>query len=49
MAEAVVYTISDCPYCKAAKDDLRRRNVFYQEIDVAGGPPGAAGDDHPQR
>ncbi|MDP2937313.1 MAG: glutaredoxin family protein [Dehalococcoidia bacterium] len=36
MSETVIYTIADCPYCKAAKDDLRSRAVPYREIDVAG-------------
>lgn len=36
MAETVIYTIPDCPYCKAARDDLRRRAVPYREVDVAG-------------
>ena len=36
MAETVIYTIPGCPYCAAAKDDLRQRGVPYREIDVAG-------------
>ncbi len=36
MPEALIYTIPGCPYCKAAKDDLRSRAVPYREIDVAG-------------
>lgn len=35
MAETVIYTIPGCPYCRAAKDDLRRRGVAYREVDVA--------------
>ena len=38
MADAVIYTIPDCPYCKAAKDDLRQRGVPYREIDVSSDP-----------
>lgn len=36
MAEGVIYTIPGCPYCQAAKDDLRRRGIPCREIDVAG-------------
>lgn len=36
MPEALIYTIPGCPYCQAAKDDLRSRAVPYREIDVAG-------------
>lgn len=40
MPEAVIYTIPDCPYCAAAKKDLKDRGVAYQEVDVASDPAG---------
>jgi glutaredoxin len=36
MSETIIYTIPGCPYCQAAKDDLRQRGVTYREINVAG-------------
>lgn len=32
--EVTIYTRPDCPYCKLAKADLRRRGVPYAERDV---------------
>ncbi len=29
-----IYTKPGCPYCAAAKEDLQRRGVAYDEIDV---------------
>lgn len=36
MDETIIYTIPGCPYCKAAMDDMRQRDVAFREIDVAG-------------
>jgi glutaredoxin 3 len=36
-----IYTKPGCPYCAAAKEDLRARSVAYDEIDVFTSP-GAA-------
>ena len=32
--EVVIYTRSDCPFCKKAKEDLKKRGISYTEIDV---------------
>jgi glutaredoxin 3 len=32
----VVYTKSSCPYCRAAKDLLRRKGAPFEEISVDG-------------
>ncbi len=41
MAKVRIYTKVGCPHCAAAKDDLKRRGVAYEEIDVHT-VPGAA-------
>lgn len=33
--KVTVYTTSSCPYCHAAKDLLKRRNIAFAEIDVS--------------
>ena len=33
-AEVLVYTTRTCPYCRAAKDFLKQKNVTFREIDV---------------
>jgi glutaredoxin 3 len=33
-ADVVLYTTNYCPYCRAAKDFLRSKNVAFKEIDV---------------
>ncbi len=33
-----IYTKPGCPYCAAAKEDLLRRGVEYEEIDVYATP-----------
>ena len=33
-----IYTKPGCPYCAAAKEDLLRRGVDYEEIDVYATP-----------
>jgi len=35
MACIKIYTTSNCPYCTRAKSLLDRKNIIYQEIDVA--------------
>jgi glutaredoxin 3 len=34
MDGVTIYTKQGCPYCAAAKDDLRQRGVAFQEHDV---------------
>ena len=34
MAQVVIYTTGYCPYCTAAKELLRGKNVDFEEIDV---------------
>jgi glutaredoxin 3 len=36
MAPITIYTKPGCPYCQAAKDDMRARNVEYKEVSVPG-------------
>lgn len=30
-----IYTTDDCPYCVAAKNLLKRKNLAFEEIDVS--------------
>lgn len=32
--EIIVYTTKECPYCSAAKELLRSKNLAFKEIDV---------------
>jgi glutaredoxin len=34
MNEVTIYTKPGCPYCKAAKEDLRRRAISFTEHNV---------------
>ena len=34
MVKVIVYTAHYCPYCKAAKEFLKSKNVEFEEIDV---------------
>ena len=34
MSDVSIYTKPGCPYCAAAKDDLRQRGVAYTEHNV---------------
>ncbi len=36
--KVIIYIISNCPFCKAAKEDLQKRGIEYQEIDVTQNP-----------
>jgi glutaredoxin 3 len=38
----VIYTKSSCPYCRAAKDLLRRKGAPFEEIGVDGDRAGQA-------
>ena len=38
MPPVTIYTTSTCPYCHAAKDLLRKKNVAFTEVDVTGKP-----------
>ena len=42
MPPIVVYTKSSCPYCRAAKDLLRRKGAPFEEIVVDGDRAGRA-------
>ena len=39
MPPVTIYTKDWCPYCSAAKDLLRRKNVAYDEIEITGRAP----------
>ena len=32
--KVTIYTKTGCPYCVAAKEDLKKRNVRFEEINV---------------
>lgn len=32
----IVYTTPGCPYCAAAKEDLEKRGVSYEEVSTEG-------------
>ncbi len=34
--EITIYTTSTCPYCRAAKDLLKKKNLAFNEISVDG-------------
>lgn len=34
MPETTIYTKPGCPYCAAAMDDFRQRNIPFRQIDV---------------
>ena len=34
MAETIIYTKPGCPYCAAALQDFRERNVLFRQVDV---------------
>ena len=36
MRHVKIYVIPSCPYCVRAKDILKKHNVAFEEIDVAG-------------
>ncbi|MGH6857058.1 MAG: glutaredoxin 3 [Methylocella sp.] len=38
MAQITVYTTAACPYCRRAKDLLRKKNLAFTEIAVDGDP-----------
>ena len=38
MPAVTMYTTSWCPYCRAAKDLLRKKGVAFEEIDVEATP-----------
>jgi glutaredoxin 3 len=40
MPEITIYTTATCPYCRRAKDLLRRKNLEFTEISVDGDPQG---------
>ncbi len=38
--EITIYTTSTCPYCRAAKDLLKKKQLPFTEISVDGDPEG---------
>lgn len=42
MRSVTLYTTEFCPYCKSAKTLLDRRQIAYQEINLARDPDGRA-------
>lgn len=38
MADVVIYTTKMCPYCVAAKELFRNKEIAYQEIDLTDDP-----------
>ncbi len=34
--EITIYTTQTCPYCRSAKDLLKKKNLAYEEISVDG-------------
>ena len=36
--KVIIYTMPGCPFCKAAKEDLQKRGLKYQDIDVTQNP-----------
>jgi len=39
--KVVIYTIPDCPFCAAAKQDLKEKGMAYEEISTEGNPEAA--------
>ena len=37
MADVKIFTKPGCPYCAAAKEDLSKRKVDFEEFDVTAG------------
>ena len=37
MADVKIFTKPGCPYCAAAREDLSKRNVDFEEFDVTAG------------
>ena len=42
MKPITVYTTDHCPYCSSAKSLLAKRNIEYEEINLARDPDGRA-------
>ncbi len=38
MNKAIIYTKTGCPYCAAAKEDLEKRGIPYEEINITEHP-----------
>jgi len=41
MADVVIFTKPGCPYCAAAKEDLNKRKIAFDEFDVTANPQNA--------
>lgn len=37
MADVKIFTKPGCPYCAAAREDLKKRGVDFEEFDVTAG------------
>ena len=40
--KVIIYTSPGCPYCAAAKEELARRGITYQEISTHNNPKAQA-------
>jgi len=40
--KVIIYTKPGCPYCAAARDDLEKRGVPYEEISIKDNPKAVA-------
>jgi len=34
MNKVLIYTIKNCPYCEAAKELLKQKNIQFEQIDL---------------
>lgn len=34
MSEIVIYTVTNCPYCKQAKEDYQEQGIDFEEINL---------------
>jgi len=36
--KVIIYVKPGCPFCKAAKEHMRKGGIDYEEIDISGNP-----------
>lgn len=36
--KVIIYSKPDCPFCKVAKEDLKKRGVEFKEINISENP-----------
>jgi glutaredoxin 3 len=41
MDKVIVYTTSNCPWCRRVKDYLKANHVYFEEVDVSLDPQAA--------